>query len=275
MISLVGIFFSCFQMNITKIPKEYKSFIHSMDNFDDYFSEIHSRKNIVEELIDINDNMHNSHSFKFVEMSATNIYTYALNRSEQKNIKAIYCGEEFFELFDIHTENNTYFEKNDFTFNSDRVSLIIGSNLKSEYSIGDTIRFYRQGFLVDGIVIGVLESNQFIEFYGNVTNIDDCFIIPFPSFTKEQLIDEETRELAFRVMLDRNNGIVIPNASKATIQAELNDYTQKHNLPDYSLSVSYNERNLPYYILILICLIILIPNIIMIMKRLTKYSLEK
>lgn len=233
-----------YKAKFRSIPKEYQNLIHTVDNFDGNFSEIRSRDNIVESLMEINRKMHNSSEFKFVELRLTNIYTYAEKREDQLKINAAYCDNNVFDFFNLKTENNIYFNAEDYVFNENNIPVILGNNMKNKYSIGETIKFYRQGYLVNGKVIDFLCNNQNVIYFNNMVNVDDYFFIPFPLEFPNQNYDLDIKEYQFRTMLDRNNGIIVSNLRANAIQQTINSFTDLYDLPNYSLSISYSEKEM-------------------------------
>lgn len=240
------------------IPKEYQNLIHAVNDFNENFSEISERENIAESLMDINKRLHDSSEFKFIELDLTDIYTYAEKQEDQLEIKAAYCDDNVFSFFNLKTENDIYFNEEDYVFNENTVPLILGNDMKSKYLIGDTIKFYRQGYLTDGKVIDFLCNDQNVIYFNNAVNVDDYFFIPFPLEYPDKKYDRDIKEYQFRTMLDRNNGIIVSDLKKDKVQQMINGFTDLYGLPNYILSISYREKTMYYLIYCLIEFLIIV-----------------
>lgn len=244
------------------VPEEYQNLIHAVNDFDEELSEISKRENIAESLMDINKKLHGSTEFRFIELDLTEIYTYAGKKGDQPKINAAYCGDNVFSFFDLKTENDIYFSKEDYVFNENTVPLILGNDMKNKYSIGDTIKFYRQGYLVSGKVIDFLCSDQNVIYFDNAVNVDDYFFIPFSLEYPDQKYDRDIKEYQIRTMLKRNNGVIVSDLKKDKIQQLINGFTGFYGLPDYILSASYTEKRMYYLIYCLIEFMIIVIGII-------------
>lgn len=225
--------------DFNKIPGKYESIYQTVDNFEESFSEIKTRDEIVNQLIDINNKFHNNSKFDFVEICISNIYT-DTDKNECEKLNALYCGEGLFELFELKTESNIYFSKDDFKFDGE-IPVILGSNLKNKYSVGDTIELIRMDlYPIKCKVIDFLESGQTVIRFSQIINTDDFICIPFPADFNQQSDNPEIKEYQFRLMIARNNGIIIPKTSEKEIKKEINSYTDEYQLPPYLYSASVN-----------------------------------
>lgn len=267
-ITFIVIILSDFDFN--KIPEKYESIYQTADNFEESFSEIRTRDEIVNQLIDINNKFHNNSKFDFVEMTANYIYTNT-DKNKQEKLNALYCGEGLFELFELKTESNIYFGKDDFKFDGE-IPVILGNNLKNKYSAGDTIELIRMDlYPIKCKIIDFLESNQTVIHFGQIINIDDVICIPFPADFNQQSDDPEIKEYQLRLMITRNNGIIIPKTSEKEIKNEINSYTDEYQLPPYLYSASVNFDKKFCLILVSVTVLSLIIGITLLIIGIKKF----
>lgn len=268
-ITFIIIILSDFDFN--KIPEKYESIYQTVDNFEESFSEIRTRDEIVNQLIDINNKFHNNSKFDFVEMTVNYIYTNT-DKNEREKLNALYCGEGLLELFEIKTESNIYFSKDDFKFDGE-IPVILGNNLKNKYSVGDTIELIRMDlYPIKCKVIDFLESGQTVIHFGQIINIDDVICIPFPADFNQQSDDPEIKEYQLRLMITRNNGIIIPKTAEKEIKKEINSYTDEYQLPPYLYSASVNFDKKFCLILVSVAVLSLIIGITLLIIGIKKFK---
>lgn len=123
------------------------------------------------------------------------------------------------------------------------------------------------GYDVTGYVIDLMLKDEYIIHFQSRINLNDYFIIPYtemsPNDGDYSLISRD--EYNFRLLLSRNNGLVIPKGSLADAKLETQRISDIYDLP-YTLSVSYDEEMALYNNILLICYPLMIYIVVYIKK---------
>lgn len=249
--------------NITNIPEPFQKNMHTVDLFDENFSEIRSRKNILEQLKDINHKFNTSNNFDFIEINLSSVYG-----NNKIKYNAAYFDENVMDYFSLKTENNKKFERNYFENNLKNIPIILGNNYKSQYKIGDKIKLIIRGYETDCYILDFINKGESIIYFNTQVNLDDYFIIPFiKTINDKEYSLNDINEYNFRLLLDKNNGLVIPKNNLKNVKLEIKNISNSYSLP-YTLSTSYLEDtnyikySLIIYTLVIIFLIVILIKII-------------
>lgn len=245
-----------YKNTIAPVSEPFQKNMHTVDLFDENFSEIRNRENIIEDLIRINNSFKNSSHFEFLEINLTTIYQYAAgNRME---LNAAYLSQDIIDYFSLKTENDSFGTLDNFENDLKYMPIILGNHYKLQYQIGDEIELMVRGYPTTAYVIDFLDKDESILYFNVPVNLNDYIILPFTSiFAANETTEEiDANEYNFRLLLDKNNGLVVPHDSIHKVKQEIKNISKYHKLP-YALSVSVIEEYRYANGAILICSIVL------------------
>lgn len=267
------------------------NFFHTVDGLDYNFSEYKNRTTMLEDLSEMNNMLHSTKSFDFIEMRAGYSFCFALKNSyradesffdsereynysdELRNIKAVSLSNNAYEVFNIVMEEGNFFDKNDFIYKDDTIPIILGNDYKNHYKLNDTINLVLRGQNKKASIKGFLKPESSIIYFNKELILDKFVLIPAENFDKDYNLEKDFMH-SFSTLLDRNNGIVNPIGTKEGIEQELKQMCDKVNLP-YALSANikelhkYNNKSI---IILSILLIIDISLIAILFIKLKNYN---
>lgn len=262
-------------------------FFHTVDNLDNNFENYKNRSSILEDLSKMNNMLHSSKTFEFIEMKVGSSFvfksSYKANQSfadsnddynysnELKNVKSIKVSNNAKYFFNIQIEDGDYFNENDYIYTDDTISIILGNSYKNFYKINDTINLMIYGNNIEAKVKGFLKQGSNVIYFNENVILDKFIMIPSEKFDKNYNIKNNFMHV-FKVLLDRNNGIISPINKKENVTKELQNICQTVNLP-YTLSINIDElyennnKNIIFLSFIIAVNIILLIVLLQIKKK--------
>ncbi|CAM2912934.1 hypothetical protein HAHI6034_07615 [Hathewaya histolytica] len=143
-------------------------------------------------------------------------------------VKSLYLDYNFTKLFNIEVIDGRFFKKEDFDY-TDEIPLILGSNYKGIYKLGDelTVRPGLSPKFIKGKVLGFLKKDYyFLDNIHSLTmlNLNNSILVPYSS-----IFDKKVNFI--HSMVSINNGVIFAeNKEKAmeyfnTINKEASKYT--------------------------------------------------
>lgn len=247
--------------NMQVIPVEFQQNMHTVDLFDENFSEIRSRDNIIQDLKDVNMLLNENTYFDFLEINLTSVFKKNENDPETPlKYNCAYFSEDIINYFSLQTENNHHFTSSDLENNINKVPIILGYNYKSQYKIGDEIELIVRGYKTTGYVIDFMLKDEYIIYFNTYVNLNDYFILPFKTMIADEEQDSEiisADEYSFRLLLDKNNGLVVPNGNIDNVKSEIKRISDIYDLP-YMLSISYEQEKSMGNNTIIICVLLIV-----------------
>lgn len=229
------------------------NFCHTVDLLDDKFEEYKGRASILQDLNKMNEMLHNAESFEFIEVKvgacyvSKDSYKGNINNSydeedfnysnELRKVKSIQISDNAPDFFEMVVANGEYFNDSDFMYKENNINIILGSSYAEIYNIGETIEMVVNGQKLIGKVKGFLAPEANVIYFNQRIVLDNFIIIP-----QEEVCIDENKDFmhAFTVLLDKNNGVVVPIESETKVEGELSDMCTKVELP-YTLSIKGNE----------------------------------
>lgn len=275
----------------------YKSnpYVHTVDIFDSTpgaFSEIRNRQSINEDLESINELLHSAVNFDFIEARLGTCYvdrkTYKgdeqfaysadeFNYSDDVNaVKFCVFSIDFINQFDVQIDNYEEFREEDFVATAHEAGVLLGYDYINIYEINEKINLIHYGVETVATVKGFLKPNSNYMHFNQEIFLDDKIILPFPEIIQNATDDTE-KDYNFRLLLDKNNGIVSPKTTLAQAEQEIENISKSYNLP-YQTSVSYKELQSEYstiYIVLILSFCFCLFCLIIILLRLSKIMKSK
>lgn len=254
-------------------------YIHIVDDFEEDFQTISGRKTIVEDLTYVNQSFHDAKTFDFVELNLADVYVskadfrgdamfshgasdFNYNETQHK-IKSASVGENCNEYFNLDVSSGRYFSADDYSFiGKHEVPILLGSDYQSLYKINDSIPLTIKSKSYSCTVIGFLEEESQIISFNFPIKLNQYIILPMEQFSTIQHSDDE-RTYQFRMMLDKNNGLILPKQKLSKVETEIRSICNNVKLPTYRLSQSYSSQSNEEYAKIisfslLLCISILV-----------------
>ncbi|MBO0422583.1 hypothetical protein [Enterococcus plantarum] len=209
------------------------------------------------------------------DMEIIGNYIDPMTKKEVFDAKCFQVSKKFFDHYKLETENDALFPWDDINIDNHTLPILLGSNYKNSYSVGETIKgsFYLKPF--DFKIIGFLKENTSV-FYKNDLNkyLDDYIIIPYPE--KLSNVSDENKEFVGILYFAMLNGDVIINQNKGLdyLTKQLSNIAKETGFYDYTLlgvptfTLQYNRMyelihyNKTLLISILLCLTICLLAIV-------------
>ncbi len=174
------------------------------------------------------------------------------------NIEVYQFSDHEFDGMGLKISDGRFFSKYEFDhpYSIEQLPIIMGANFKETFNIGDRIVYEHTRTYDEAVVIGFLEKNAVVEYYGITGNLDDVIIVPdgsgFPRrdrISEKYFADHSNYNLDYYVeRLHRYDEAVFRNRIRTLIsgylycpdenidvQKEINKYTSKYGF--YQLTV--------------------------------------
>lgn len=233
------------------------NFIHISDNFDSEYDSIINRNGIEQDLWEINQFLHNSDFFTFGESFFSPIFIYS--NDTEISADALHIDNQAWDLFSLSIQSGREFSESDFmlTDQSPNTSIIMGSDFKSKYKIGDKLSLYSTGNQFIGEVCGFLTENSEIIMYNKPISLTSSIILPNKDYSTLFETDNSNNKSIYPEsflksikydLLSRNNGVYISDHTKKEISDLINEEYAEYELPTISLSAKYDDLNLFFII---------------------------
>lgn len=156
-------------------------------------------------------------------------------KGEYKIIKSMQVNENVIKTFKPNMEYGKTFNHKDFTYNNGTIPVILGSEYKSLYKVGDQLNIEYLHKNVPAKVIGILEPNTIIPARENIEFYADKYIV-FPEFLMES--DPTTEEeYSFQKMqyLGLINGQILTEKDNLQIRKSLNEISNLSNFDEFTI----------------------------------------
>ena len=197
-----------------------------------------------------------------------------INSGHRKRVDRYYVTDFAMEGFGLNIAEGRWFneEELEHPYLQERVPIVLGSNYASTFDVGDIIVYDdNNDYHDEAVVVGFLESNTAVEYYGvSQGGFDDAVILPevgsFPRLHAEKDIDGWDPDEFQESLRRRDDGVNRERVRTLTggylycpdetidVQKLINDYTSKYGFYQitatpidgaaYSETKSISERNL-------------------------------
>lgn len=216
-------------------PDEFYNFRNSAKNItilSDFYNKLNASKsfNILtsfDQPIDVTnfkgDNSFYYNSEEFIESHA----------SSSVNIKAIQLNKNSYEFYNMKVDVGKDLPWNDISYKNTRIPILLGSNYKKNYHLGDIIRGNYYSKDIDFEVIGFLKNNCSIK-YKNISdlNLDTYMIIPYPPNLWNVYHNFQFESLLYFAMI---NCDIIPFVNETQLLKNIKEIANETGFTNFSL----------------------------------------
>ncbi|MBV6373076.1 hypothetical protein HIU98_18805, partial [Enterococcus casseliflavus] len=140
-----------------------------------------------------------------------------------------------FDFYSLKTENNTKIDWNTIDFESGKIPVILGSEYKNYFNIGDTITVYYLNKLFELEVKDFFVDNTFLYFKGNAQEyLDNYILVPYP----EKLSMKESSGIYYpQLYFEMINGDIVVNnkTSLESLTYYLTEISNESGFKQYTL----------------------------------------
>ena len=151
-------------------------------------------------------------------------------------INCISMDQDAWDLYDLSLSEGNEFAGTDYSLNEKKLPLILGSEFKEYYDIGDEIPLLYFSEEWTGVVQGFLEDDEVINQDWNEYSLDTRILVP--SFKEmSDKIDEDLRKKITYAQLE-GDVLLKDKAEYSKANKEIKKLSQKYNLP-YELLRGY------------------------------------
>lgn len=170
----------------------------------------------------------------------------------------------------------------DFTKYNNYIPLIVGSDYSNQFNLGDKISVYQDDGFKDGIIIGILENNQFMPSSMSKTgdhkyvNLDNCIITTYSRFTSYLTKYEWIQDFNF-ILFDKDIPMDKVNNYFDSVKTAFNEklgmsiaFESQNKYVQSELDTYTTQNN----IMVLTSLTIIISLLNSIMKRKGEFSIH-
>lgn len=209
----------------------------------------------VEKLISFHEALTQSQDFEYYELIKMPIYTLLANfkgnetfgahydtapdrfyeKGDRADLLSLYVGPNIQKLFDLKTMEGGWFTQEDFAADRfEETSVILGSSYQAYYARNDIMPLIYQGKSIRARVIGFLPPDQMLLYRGEAINLNRFVIAPIPSI-KTAAIQAGERDFQFKMLLDKNNGILKTSLSEPLLKSKLDTLAVEAGVSPYSV----------------------------------------
>lgn len=193
----------------------------------------------------------NDQPFSVADFKGTEIFEYAYGTEMRGNgkyqadignekynlfdVKSMQMNENAFDFYSLQTVNNSKVDWGKIDFESGKIPVILGSEYKNYYSVGDTITVYYLAKFFELEVKDFFVDNTFLFFKGNAqAYLDNYIVVPYP----EKLNMKESSDIYYpQLYFEMINGDIVVNntTSVETLTYYLNEISNISGFKQYSL----------------------------------------
>lgn len=209
----------------------------------------------VEKLISFHEALTQSQDFEYYELIKMPIYTLLADfkgnetfgahydtapdrfyeKGDRADLLSLYVGPNIQKLFDLKTVEGGWFTQEDFAADRfEETSVILGSSYQACYARNDIMPLIYQGKSIRARVIGFLPPDQMLLYRGEAINLNRFVIAPIPSI-KTAAIQAGERDFQFKMLLDKNNGILKTSLSEPLLKSKLDTLAVEAGVSPYSV----------------------------------------
>lgn len=160
------------------------------------------------------------------------------------NVKAIQLNPSAFEFYKLKVSYGRTFNWNEVNYNGDKLPVLLGSEYKGVYNIGETLSGNYYGREMTFEVIGILEPNTFVYYKGDSEfYLDQYLIVPYP----ELLAPVNKSDFKFEGILyfAMINGDIITTIDKNRFLKEIKYISDSTGFAEFSV-VGISDFTLKY-----------------------------
>lgn len=151
------------------------------------------------------------------------------------DVKSMQLNKHAFDFYSLKTENNTKIDWNTIDFESGKIPVILGSEYKNYFNIGDTITVYYLNKLFELEVKDFFVDNTFLYFKGNAQEyLDNYILVPYP----EKLSMKESSGIYYpQLYFEMINGDIVVNnkTSLESLTYYLTEISNESGFKQYTL----------------------------------------
>lgn len=242
------------------------SYIYLTDQLnDDAFYNFRVDPQRTDKLLKLNKALKSSTDISFIELRRNKIIF------NHTSTPAFFIDSEAFNHFDLITQEGSIFNVEDYNYSlwdTSTVSIILGNDYKNAYNVGDMVPLTLYDAVVTGKVIGFLTKDSTIVYQNDVISTNDHILLPYENIT-EVATTEEEKEYQFKILLDKNNGVVVSSVPEEDILNLANEFALDISPYYYSKLITVAEllanlnhqlfiSRVSYIASLLVCLCVLI-----------------
>lgn len=164
--------------------------------------------------------------------------------SESTNIKSVQLNQNAFDFYKIEVNIGESISWNDINYNSGEIPVLLGSNYKGLYEIGDIIngKYYLRE--MEMVVKGFVKENTFISYNGTPEfYLDHYLILPYPPTCEP--VDKNDYEFEGILYFAMINGRIASSLPKEDLIYEIKLIADTTHFIEFSI-VGLSELNLKY-----------------------------
>lgn len=229
--------------------KVYYTLVDQIDNIEDYTE----NPQLTDSLFKFTNELKSNTNFSYVntvyqplELVTTDIpdkFRYGFDDGDPEQIfehngdmicgvESIRISENVFREFNMKVKEGRSFKPYDFQYKSDVISVILGSQYKDVYKLGDSFMGYNLGTKMNFCVIGFLPENSFIPVKGALLPLDRYIILPTLNNASDLLKNDGYFKSS---VLQEASGEIICGGNDLDIKQIINDLTVKYNTCDFAV----------------------------------------
>lgn len=141
---------------------------------------------------------------------------YGLEKIEDKEytmVKSIQMNQKSFDFFDLEVSEGRVWNSNDFKYNG-CIPILLGSNYKSVFNVGDKIEIGYFGTKFNAEIIGFIKADSNVLGNGNIQMyLNEYILLPHINF--EDSISRDFQEIVYFMMLE---GYIVTEDNTVSIQ---------------------------------------------------------
>lgn len=189
-------------------------------------------------------NFSGSEKFKNMYERGIHIEDVVIDGEEYSIIKSLQYNRELLESYNLSLSDGRYPQDDEYTYNREAsVPILLGSDYKGTYYLGDTIELDYIGLRIRGAVIGFLEEDEYIFDQDSIVYLNRFLLIPSLNFDGLPN-DKLEKGYQLRIYLQKVNGTIETNTLNANdLQKIINEITYNSNLKAFSV-IGANNINL-------------------------------
>jgi len=173
------------------------------------------------------ENFEGEAKFEYGYESGHNGENYRTENREFTSVKALHYNQQLIDSFELELEfGEMPLEENFNLTQNEPISVILGSEYKGTYDIGDTFMVDNVGLFSKCKVIGILSENQYVLNQGHEVDLNRSVLMPSLNI-EESPENQWERNLQMRIYLQKVNGIIECEESSVTESYKLIDELAK------------------------------------------------
>ncbi|UPW83054.1 ABC transporter permease [Lysinibacillus sp. Ag94] len=161
---------------------------------------------------------------------------YDFNGKQYQRVKSLQINEQVLNTFDVELEQGRKFQTEDFLYTDNKViPIILGSDYKSLYKIGDKLKIEYIFKEMEAEVVGILKSDTILPVRENIEFYTDKHIIMPSLILEQEPLNEDDKTFQRRQYLQLINGQVFTEKDTLQVRKIINDISQSTNFYDLTV----------------------------------------